>query len=108
MSILAADLALMSLRYAVGKWYNVPTNIILTYNAANICVSLLVSKIVASIPCERKLTFYQEISIIIILHTCVVLSALYLTSKLTNPMPTECAMVTTLASVTAHFAIKAL
>jgi len=108
MVILAANLALISLRHAVGRWYNIPTNTILAYNTANIGLSFLGGKILASTSGERKLTFNQNITLIIVSRICVVLSALYLTSKLTIPMPTECAMLTTLASATALFAIKAL
>jgi len=56
----------------------------------------------------NEITGYQETTIGLVSRTCIALSALYITSKLTNPMPLECAMMTTLASVTTVCALLAL
>lgn len=111
MSILAittAHLATMPVRYAVGRWYNIPTTTLLAYNAANIGISILASKIGAYAIPEWHFTYYQTITIGIVCRSCFALFALYLTSKLTDPMPTECAMMTSLASITFVFAMKSL
>jgi hypothetical protein len=109
LAITAAHFVAIPVRYAVGRWYNIPTNTLLAFNAAEIGLTILAKSIGRYYEAhEWDLTFYQTVTGTIVYRTCATLSALYLTSKLTDPMPLECAMMTTLASVTSLCALVAL
>jgi hypothetical protein len=99
LEIIAGHFATIPVRYAIGRWYNIPTNTLLAFNAADLGLGILSRTIVAYSNVREKLTFKQEVTLSIVFRSCVALSALYITAKLTNRMPTECAMVTVLTSV---------
>ena len=108
LAITAAHFVTIPARYAVGRWYNIPTNTLLAFNAVNFGFNILAGYIVKKITDEWKLTSHQERTIAIVSLTCAMLSALYLTSILTNSMPIECAAMTTLAAFTSIYALVAL
>jgi hypothetical protein len=109
LAITAAHFVVIPVRYAVGRWHNIPTNTLLAYNAADLGLNILARAIGTYYKVnEWKLTFYQEITIGIVSRACIVLSALYLTSKLTDPMPVECAVMTNLAAFTSLCALASL
>jgi len=45
LAITAAHFIAIPVRYAVGRWYNIPTNTLLAFNAAELGLSLLALKI---------------------------------------------------------------
>jgi hypothetical protein len=101
LAITAAYFVTIPVRYAVGRWCNIPTNTLFAFNAADLGLTILARSIWRYYKAnEWKLTFSQNNTMLIVGRTCIALSALYLTSKLTDPMPIECAVMTTLASVT--------
>jgi hypothetical protein len=109
LAITAAHFFAIPVRYAVGKWYNIPTNTLLAYNATDLGLNLLALKIGDYLKIDEwEITVYQEITIGIVSRTCIALSALYITSKLTDPMPIECAVMTNLASTISMLALVAL
>ncbi len=99
LEIIAGHIATIPVRYAIGRWYNIPTNTLLVFNAADLGLNILGRIILTYSNVREKLTPSQEITLALFYRSCVALSALYITSKLTNRMPTECAMGTVLASV---------
>lgn len=111
LAITAAHLVAFPVRYAVGRWYNIPTNTLLAFNAADIGLSFLVKSIIGGYCEVRKLnlTLNQEATLGIVCRTCVIIpSALYVTSKLTDPMPILCAVMTNLASFITIYALVTL
>ena len=100
LAITAAHFVVTPVRYAVGRWYTIPANTLLAYNAADLGLNILAKSI--------AIYYNQTATEIIVNRTCATLSALYLTSKLTDPMPLECAMMTILSTITSIFALVAL
>jgi hypothetical protein len=109
LAITAAHFVGLTARYAVGRWYNIPTNTLLVFNAADLGLNILARGIGEHYKVNQwKLTFHQKITIGIVGRACVILSALYITSKLTPRMPIECAVLTNLAAITSISALVAL
>jgi len=99
LAITAAHFVAIPVRYAVGRWFNIPTNTLLVYNGAELGLNILALKIGDYFNVDKwEMTIYQAITIGIVSRICCSLPALYVTSKLTNSMPIECVMMTTLAS----------
>ena len=101
-------LATLPVRYAVGAWYNVPTSTLLTFSATYLGIHTLIHWLIRYPIPKWNFTHNQNITIGLVSRSCFVLTALYITSKLTDPMPFECATVTTLASLTTSYALTAI
>ena len=105
----AAHFVAIPVRYAVGRWYNIPTNTILAFNAAYIGLHTLDITIAAYCKVDKwKLTHHQKVTLAFVNRTCLMLAAVYITSKLTDSMPLECAVITNLAAITSGFALVTL
>jgi hypothetical protein len=108
-AITAAHFVAIPVCYTVGRWYNIPTNTLLAYNATDLGLNILGRFIGIYYKVgEWETSFYQEVAMIIVSQTSIILSALYVTSKLTNPMPIQCAIMTDLAVNTSIYALVAL
>jgi len=101
-------LATLPVRYAVGAWYNIPTTTLLTFNATYLGIHTLVFWLRQYAIPKWDFTPNQNIAIGLVSRSCFALTALSITSKLTDPMPFECATMTTLASLTTSYALSAL
>ncbi len=109
LAITAAHFVAIPVRYVVGRWYNIPTNTLIAFNAADLGLNILVRTIGEYYKVNKwNLTFYQKITIGIVGRSCIILSALYVTSRLTNRTPIECAVMTNLATITSISALVAL
>ena len=96
----AAHLVGIPARYAVGRWSNVPLRTILAFNAADTGLNILIRSVMHYVINSRKLelSFYQGIGVCIFCRLVTCLTALYITYKLTDPMPVGYAAMTSLAA----------
>lgn len=109
LAITAAHFVAISVRYAVGRWYNIPTNTLLAYNAADLGLNML-GKVIGAYDKvdEWKLSLYQAATFVTIYRTCTMFSAFYITSKLADPMPGQCAVMSNVAAFISIYALVAL
>src|ERR1700733_8569376 len=101
LAITAAHFAGLPARYAVGRWSNIPTNTLLVFNAADLGLYILVRRIWISALEKYGLdipAILDHATALAIRVVCC-LGALYVTSRLTEPMPLKAAALTNLAAV---------
>jgi hypothetical protein len=97
-------------RYAVGRWYNISPATLLAYNAADLGLSVLEYRIMSYFDRREREIIPQSLIAPFLLTSKIVycLAAVYVTSKLTDPMPLEAAELTTVASFVSTIAAAIL
>ncbi len=96
-------------RYAVGRWSNIPTNTLLVFNAVDLGLNILTRSILEYAANNHNKTIPENLIVPadLVIRTLVCLTAVYVTSRFTEPMPLKTAALTSLASyVSANVAVK--
>jgi hypothetical protein len=109
LTIAAAHFMAIPVRYAVGRWSNLSTSTLLAFNAADLGLNILFLRIVeyAKKQHDWKIPKRLELPVYLAARVVFFLSAVYVTSRLTKPMPIEAAALTNLASlVSVHVAMR--
>lgn len=96
LAITAAHLIAIPARYAVGRWYNIPTNTLLIFNAADLGLYILVRGM-NYVAREHDWGIANRQAAVLVSRAVSCLAAVYVTSKLTEPMPLKAAAFTELA-----------
>lgn len=100
LAITAAHFVAFPVRYAVGRWCNIPTDTLLAYNAADLGLNILFISVVQYVATHHwKMSKRLATSVFFTVRTVFFLTAVYATSKLTNPISIESAALTNLASL---------
>jgi hypothetical protein len=112
LAIGAAHFAGLPARYFVGRWSNIPTNTLLVFNATDLGLNILVRSIIHYVAYKydwennehqqhNRLLDFAGVGALLVGRTLICLTAVYVTSKLTEPMPLKQAALTNLASFAA-------
>ncbi len=113
LAIAAAHFAGPPARYAMGRWTNIPTNTLLVFNATDLGLNILVRSIIHYVASKydweddedqqnnSTLPQLAALGAVIVIRTLTCLTAVYVTSKLTEPMPLKQAALTNLAALAA-------
>jgi hypothetical protein len=106
LAITAAHFVGLPVRYVVGRWSNLSTSTLLVFNATDLGLHILVRSILGYAVQKHHWKISNHLATSIALSTRVVycLAAVYVTSKLTKPMPLEIAVLTNLAAFVAIYA----
>src|SRR5579863_10353932 len=88
-------------RYGVGRWYNISPTTLFVYNTADLGLYILEYRITSYFAERERDIIPQNLILPVFLASKIVfyLTAVYVTSKLTEPMPLEVAELTTVASL---------
>ncbi len=106
LAIAAAHLVAIPARYAVGRWYNLPTATLLAFNAADVGLNILARGIFQK--SKWKFSEAQKWSLIFVGRALICLTAIYVTSKIAQPIPADGAALTDIAAIVSVFAAVAL
>jgi hypothetical protein len=110
LAIAAAHFAGPPARYVVGRWSSIPTNTLLVFNATDLGLNILARSIINYVAskCDGREDEHQQdnrhllqlaaVGSVIVIRTLICLIAVYVTSKLTEPMPLKQAALTNLAA----------
>ena len=98
--VVTAHLATITVRYAVGRWYNVPTITVVAFNSTAIGLNFLVRSILNyAVPNFLQLSLYIKLPVVLASKVIICLTAVYATSTLTKPMPLKTAALTSVAAI---------
>ena len=103
-AITAAHFVAIPIRYAVGRWYNIPTNTLIAFNAADIGLRILIRQIEYYTIAKKqwgKISIPMQVAYSLIHRVVTCLAGVYVASILTAPMPLEAAALTNLAACAA-------
>ncbi len=99
-AITAAHLVAIPVRYAVGRWYNIPTNTLLAFNAADLGLHILIREIekyaAAKKPWNPPISL--QVAYIFTRRVVFCLAGVYVASILAEPIPLQAAALTNLAA----------
>jgi hypothetical protein len=98
---ITCHLITLPVRYAIGRWYNMPTNTLLTFNAANIGLDILVDSTLnyATPNYYKKIPRHLQIPFSFASVIVYCLTAVCATSTFTEAMPLKAAALTSLAAL---------
>ncbi len=79
----------LPVRFAIGRWSNLPTSTLITYNPADLTLNLLVRGIIHYIKKSHRLTFtpWQGVGLVLLARTLTIIGAWHATSLQEKPMP---------------------
>jgi hypothetical protein len=100
-AITAAHFASLPARFLVGRWSNIPTSTLLAFNALDIGLNTLIRGISTYVIKSRNLNFSksQMGAFNLSVRLLTFLTAMYVTSRLTHPMPVGYAALTNLVAI---------
>jgi hypothetical protein len=101
LAITAAHFVAIPVRYAVGRWYNIPTNTLLAFNAADVGLHILIRQIeeyAAAQETWKKSPIPLRAAYILTRRVIICLAGVYAASRLAEPIPLQAAALTNLAA----------
>ena len=100
MAAIAAHLIALPVRYTVGSWNDISTSTLIAFNTANISLNILTRSIESYVINSWRLDLsdHQYLGLIISTRILTCLTAVYITNRITNPIPKRCAAMTSLAA----------
>ena len=100
LTIAAVYFVAIPARYAVGRWSNISTNTMLVFNATDFGLEILIGSILRYAANNHRKTIPKNLTFpaALVLRTLTCLTAVYVTSRFTEPMPLNTAALTSLAS----------
>ncbi len=99
LAITAAHFVAFPVRYAVGRWYNIPTNTMIAFNATDIGLSILAFKIIEYIDKKQWMKPMHLFIAGFSMRVVISFIGVYMASILTEPMPSKAAFITCLAGI---------
>jgi hypothetical protein len=105
LAIAAAHLITIPTRYAVGRWNDIPINTLLVFNATDLGLNIVIKGIYDKIieRWEMNVPAHLEKVILYVSRVVVCLIAIYVTSRLTEPIPLKAAALINLACLVSVF-----
>jgi hypothetical protein len=97
LAIAAAHLVAIPARYAVGRWYNIPIATLLVFNATDLGLNILIRGIFENR--KWKVSETQKWSVNFVSRALLCLTAMYVTSKIAQPIPADGAALTEIAGM---------
>jgi hypothetical protein len=105
LAITAARFVAISARYAAGRWSNIPTNTLLVFNATDFGLNILINNVLQKKTLLKTIPKNLAIPATLVIRTLTCLTAVYVTSRFTEPMPLNTAAFTNLASLAASVSV---